>query len=98
MLVNAPDIWDFVGTWAPDDHRFFFKGSAVSAKRFGTLMGMYVYDESTGKTTLISGSANNVGVPSWSRDGKTMAWWEVRKTSMQAWIMEDFLPESTAGE
>lgn len=98
LLVNVLDILDYVGAWAPDGRRFFFLGSVVSAKRFGTLMGMYVYDESTGKTSLISGSANNVGVPSFSRDGKTMAWWEVRKTSMQAWIMEDFLPESKAGK
>jgi Tol biopolymer transport system component len=54
---------------------------------------MYVYDESSGKTTQVSDLVDNAGVPFWSRDGKTMAWWETRTTSIQTWIMEDFLPE-----
>jgi Tol biopolymer transport system component len=59
---------------------------------------MYVYDESSGKTTQVSDLVDNAGVPFWSRDGKTMAWWATRQTSIQTWIMEDFLTESTAGE
>jgi Tol biopolymer transport system component len=91
LLVNAPDTKDYVGTWAPDGRRYFFLC-------FTEGVGMYVYDESSGKTTQAIEPVENAGVPCFSRDGKTMAWWEVRKTSMQAWIMEDFLPESTAGE
>jgi serine/threonine protein kinase len=87
-LVNAPDIWDYVGMWAPDGRRFFFVGGPP----------MYVYDESSGKTTQVSDPGDKVGVPSWSRDGKTMAWWATRTTSVQTWIMENFLPESTAGQ
>jgi serine/threonine protein kinase/Tol biopolymer transport system component len=98
LLFDTSSKWGFVGKWAPDGRRFFFKGRVVSAKQSGMLMGIHVYDESTGETSPISGSANNVCVPSFSRDGTTMAWWEVRETSMQAWIMEDFLPESTAGQ
>jgi Tol biopolymer transport system component len=94
LLVNAPDTWDWIGVWAPDGRRFFFLGSVASAKK----LGMYVYDESSGKTTLVSDLVDNAGVPCWSRDGKTMAWWETRQTSIQTWIMENFLPESTAGE
>ncbi|MHC4215641.1 MAG: hypothetical protein ACYSWP_20015, partial [Planctomycetota bacterium] len=94
LLVNTPDVWDFVGTWAPDGHRFFFIGLDIPAKK----LGMYVYDEPTGKTTPVSDPGENTGVPCWSRDGKTMAWWETRETSTQTWIMEDFLPESTAGQ
>jgi len=91
LLVNAPDTWDYVGMWAPDGRRFFFMGSVVSAKS----LGMYVYDESSGKTTQVSDLVENAGVPRWSRDGKTMAWWATRTTSIQTWIMENFLPEST---
>ncbi len=94
LLVNAPDIWDYVGMWAPDGRRYFFLGSVITAQK----MGMHVYDESSGKTTQAIEPAENAGVPSFSRDGTTMAWWETRQTSIQTWIMEDFLPESTAGE
>ncbi|HCO93343.1 MAG TPA: hypothetical protein DIU00_05230 [Phycisphaerales bacterium] len=95
LLVNAPDVWEFVGRWAPDGRRFFFLGEVLGS---GKSSGMYVYDESSGKTTLVSGSGENTGVPCFSGDGKAMIWWETRETSTQTWIMEDFLPESTAGE
>jgi Tol biopolymer transport system component len=93
LLVNAPDISDYIGAWAPDGHRFFFAGLDSSAKD----SGIYVYDEASGKTTLVSGSVG-AGLPRWSRDGMTMAWCQLRATNIQTWIMEDFLPESTAGE
>ncbi|MHC4324461.1 MAG: protein kinase domain-containing protein [Planctomycetota bacterium] len=89
LLVNAPDTSDFLGAWAPDGRRYFFLSEDSS---------VYIYDESSSKTTVVLDSVEDVGIPRWSRDGKTMAWWETRKTSMQAWIMEDFLPESTAGQ
>ena len=92
LLVNAPDIWDYVGTWAPDGRRYFFIGEVLDKT-----WSMYVYDESSGKTTLVSDSVEDVGVPCFSRDGTTMAWWATRETSTQTWIMEDFLPESTTG-
>jgi serine/threonine protein kinase/Tol biopolymer transport system component len=94
LLVNVPDVWDYLGMWAPDGRRFFFVGFDISSKD----LGMYVYDESSGKTTLVSELGENTGVPCFSGDGKTMAWWETRETSTQTWIMENFLPESTAGE
>jgi Tol biopolymer transport system component len=92
LLVNAPDIWDYVGVWAPDGRRFFFFG-AVPQKGFS----MFVYDESSGKTTQVAEPGES-GEPRFSRDGKTMAWWATRKTSTQTWIMENFLQESTAGK
>ena len=94
LLVNAPDTGDYVGTWAPDGRRFFFIGLDLSVKK----LGMYIYDESSGKTTQAIEPVEDVGVPSWSHDGTTMTWWTTRETSIQTWIMEDFLPESTAGE
>jgi Tol biopolymer transport system component len=88
LLVNAPDAWDYVGVWAPDGHRYFFVGGPP----------MYCYDESTGETTQVSVEGESAGVPRFSADGTTMAWWSSRRTSTQTWIMEDFLPESTAGQ
>ena len=93
LLVNAPDVWDYVGTWAPDGRRFFFMGQ-ISEKN----AGMLVYDESSGETTQVLEPGESTGVPSFSRDGKIMAWWQTRQTGVQTWIMEDFLPESTAGK
>jgi Tol biopolymer transport system component len=91
LLLNVPDIYTYVGTWAPDGRRYFFLCFVAQG------VGMYVYDESSSKTTQVS-VPGNLGVPRFSRDGKTMAWWETRKASIQTWIMEDFLPESTGGE
>jgi Tol biopolymer transport system component len=88
LLLDAPDIWDYVGIWAPDGSRFIFSGSVQGN------WGVYAYDEVSGKTTLVS----NAGLPRWSRDGKTAAWGATRSTSLQTWIMENFLPESKAGE
>ncbi|MHC4310217.1 MAG: tetratricopeptide repeat protein [Planctomycetota bacterium] len=87
LLLNAPDIWDYEGIWAPDGRRFFFTDND----------NMYVYDEASGKTTPVTDSLADVGVPCFSRDGKTMAWWATRR-SLQTWIMENFLPKSTASE
>jgi Tol biopolymer transport system component len=92
LLVNVPDIYTYVGTWAPDGRRYFFLCFTEQG------VGMYVYDESSGKTMFVSDSVKEVGLPRFSRDGKTMAWWSTRRTSIQTWIMEDFLPESTAGQ
>ncbi|MHC4691832.1 MAG: protein kinase domain-containing protein [Planctomycetota bacterium] len=96
LLVNGPGTADFFGAWAPDGQRYFFLGNDEDRGSQGS--SMYVYDESSSETTRVSDSAQFLGVPRWSRDGKTMAWWETRETSTQAWIMEDFLPESTAGK
>jgi len=95
LLINAPDAWDHSGVWAPDGRRFFF-AALIQEKGFSGL-SMFVYDESSGKITQLS-EPGELGVPCFSRDGKTMAWWATRKTNIQAWIMEDFLPESTAGQ
>jgi Tol biopolymer transport system component len=88
LLINAPDFQDYVGTWAPDGHRFFFTGEFSKMNA-----GMFIFDESSGETTQAMEPVADLGVPRFSRDGKTMAWWEMRKTALQTWIMEDFLPE-----
>jgi serine/threonine protein kinase len=92
ILVDAPDVHDWVGAWAPDGRRYFFLSFPAQGVR------MCVYDESSSKTMFVSDSVTEAGLPSWSHDGKTMAWCASRQTNMQTWIMEDFLPESTAGQ
>ena len=91
LLVDVPDILECYSMWAPEGRRLFVIG--FMNKGFG----MCVYDESSGKTTQVS-VPGHLCLPHWSRDGKTMAWYETKWTSTQIMIMEDFLPESTAGQ
>jgi len=88
LLFDAPDIWDYVGTWHPDGCRVFFMGAAGG-------WGMYAYNEASGKTTLVSDPVSEVGVPCFSRDGKAMAWWATNRTPIQLWLMENFLTKAT---
>jgi TolB protein len=98
-LLFDTDLWDFVGAWAPDGRRFFFMSHAVMKNSAGKKgVGLFVYDEASGDITLFADHVTSQSPPRWSRDGKTMAWWVTRQTERQAWIMENFLPESTAGE
>ncbi len=95
LLVDHPDDgWDYIGVWAPDGRRFFYMSEATGEEGYG----IYVYDEASGDTTLFADHVSGQSPPRWSRDGKTAAWWATRKTEPQAWIMENFLPESAAGE
>lgn len=86
-LIDAPGIWDYEGAWAPDGLQYFFVGHTSSQPG-----GIYVFNEASGKTTLVDPVGNDVGVPCFSRDGKTMVWWETRTTNSQIWVMENFLP------
>jgi len=93
LLFDAPDdIWDYVGNWTPDGRSFFFMGSLEHR------WGIYVYDEASGDIKLVSPHVPDVGVPRFSRDGKTMAWWATRNTARQTWVMENFLSEPVAAE
>ncbi len=90
LLFDAPgDIWDYVGNWSPDGRRFFFFGSVKKD------WALYAYDEASGDITLVSPRSS---VPNFSRDGKTMAWYSIRNTVRQTWVMENFLPEPAAAE
>jgi Tol biopolymer transport system component len=88
LLVNVPDARDGRGWWAPDGRRFFFKGF-----RSGAGWCLYVYDASSGDTSLVSSNSTLLELPCWSRDGKTMAWGATRSTNYQVWVMENLLPE-----
>jgi Tol biopolymer transport system component len=89
LLVDVPDARDSRGWWAPDGRRFFFKGYV----RTGAGWCLYVYDESSGETSLVSSHLSLLDRPCWSRDGNTMAWWATRSTHVQVWVMENFLPD-----
>jgi Tol biopolymer transport system component len=91
-LVNHPDGWDYIGVWAPDGRRFFYMSEADGKKGYG----VYIYDESSGDIALFADHAKVQSVPRWSSDGKTAAWYTTRETEPQHWVMENFLPESTA--
>ncbi|MCH7904527.1 MAG: PD40 domain-containing protein [Armatimonadetes bacterium] len=80
-LVNQPERWDHLGKWAPDGRRFFFLSYADDNSTV-----VYVFDESTGD---ISPFPSGESLPTWSRDGRTMAWVSMKFTR-QIWIMSDF--------
>jgi Tol biopolymer transport system component len=89
LLVDVPDARDSLGWWAPDGRRFFFMGYV----RTGKELCLYVFDEASGETSLVSSHLTQLSRPCWSRDGKTMAWWATRSTNVQVWIMENFLSD-----
>jgi Tol biopolymer transport system component/tRNA A-37 threonylcarbamoyl transferase component Bud32 len=86
---HYPDAWDYIGAWAPDGRRFFYISESWKTGKDG--IGIYVYDEASAAITLFADHVAEQSPPSWSRDGKTAAWWATRKTERQAWIMENFL-------
>jgi Tol biopolymer transport system component len=94
LLVDHPDGWDYIGAWAPDGRRFFYMSEAAGKEGYG----IYVYDEASGDITLFADHASDQSPPRWSRDGKTVAWWATKKTERQAWVMENFLSKSKAGD
>lgn len=81
LLVDQPTHWDYLGKWAPDGRRFFFQSFAEDGPD-----GIYVYDEVTGDISLF---AYHADLPTWSRDGKTMAWVSMKETR-QLWVMSNF--------
>jgi Tol biopolymer transport system component len=94
LLVKSPEGWDYIGTWAPDGRRFFYMSEPDGKEG----ICIYVYDEDSGDITLFADLTSHQSPPRWSRDGKTAAWWVTRTTERQAWVMENFLPKSKAGE
>jgi Tol biopolymer transport system component len=89
VLFDVPDARDSLGRWAPDGRRFFFMGYVRTGKEWC----LYVFDEASGETSLVSSHLTQLHPPCWSRDGKTMAWWATRSTNYQVWVMENLLPD-----
>lgn len=90
-VLDVPDVWDYVGVWAPIDRRYFVIGAV------GDQWGLYTFNEATGESQLVSEGLSHRSVPVWSRDGTTMAWYGTRITGNQIWIMEDFQTKGVAG-
>ena len=86
LLVNQPGRWDHVGKWAPDGQRYFFVSTAYDGPS-SERGGVYAYDEATGDISLFGYDV--VEAPTWSSDGKTMAWVTMKNTR-QIWVMSDF--------
>jgi Tol biopolymer transport system component len=90
LLVNLPEpMWDYFGNWAPDGRHFYF----IAAPRgSGNQWGLFAYDETTRTTSVISPAVSpeqgNAAVPSFSGDGRLMAWTTTRVVG-QVWLMEN---------
>ena len=86
LLVDQPaPQWDYVGNWSPDGRRYYFISSARSNS-----WGLFAYDDSTRSTSVVvPDTVGNpgVGLPSFSRDGRIMAY-DVRGTTRQLWVMD----------
>jgi Tol biopolymer transport system component len=83
LFIDRPATWDFVGTWAPDGRAYYFIAS--DAGRAG--WQLYRRDSSTGAITEVS-AGDDLSLPRWSRDGRTMAW-SVARVTNQLWVMEE---------
>ena len=74
---------DYGGVWAPDGSAFYFVASD------GDRPGLQLkrLDSRTGAISEVI-AGDDVGLPTWSRDGQTMAW-RVETVVSQLWLMED---------
>lgn len=79
---DEPEVWDYRGRWAPDRRSYYFEGTPDNS----TAWQVYRLDTRTGTSTRFAG--NNASLPTWSRDGRFMAWRE-SPTSSQLWLLED---------
>jgi Tol biopolymer transport system component len=86
-LVDMPDpMWDYIGYWGPDKRYYF-----ISAVRgYGNGWGLYAYDEKSRKYQKIRQfPVKSVSLPTWSADGKLMAWSE-KEPVRQLWMMSNY--------
>ena len=75
LLIDQPDRWDYIGTWAPDGRRYYFMSWNENDE-----LGLYVYDDRLGNIApFYSPIRENLDLPVWSRDGKTMVWASSKK-------------------
>lgn len=83
-LVNMPEpMWDYTGAWGPDQRYYF-----ISTERgMGNNWQLYAYDEHNDAYEAIRRPKDgSVDIPTWSRDGKTMAWSETQPVR-QMWML-----------
>jgi Tol biopolymer transport system component len=84
LFLDAPETWDYVGTWAPDGSAYYFMASEDG--RLG--WQLYRRESATGAISEVI-AGDDLSLPNWSRDGTTMAL-SVRQTVNQLWVMEQF--------
>jgi Tol biopolymer transport system component len=83
VFIDEPATWDDVGRWAPDGSGFFFVASD------GDRPGWQLYRSDSGTREVSEVSAgDDIGLPTWSGDGSTVAW-SVERVVSQLWLMED---------
>jgi hypothetical protein len=76
-------MWDYVGTWGPDQ-RYYFIGTVRGG---GNPWGLYAFDEKTGEyVTVRKPAGRSVILPEWSRDGSIMVWSE-KEQIRQMWMI-----------
>ena len=86
-LVDMPDpMWDYVGTWGPDKRYYF-----ISTVRGPTgPWGLYSFDEGLNEyQTVREPTDRSVSLPTWSSDGKMIAWAEMEPVR-QLWMMTNY--------
>ena len=86
-LVDMPDpMWDYIGIWGPDKHYYF-----ISAVRgIGNGWGLYDFDPNTQRyRTIRQFPVKSVSLPTWSADGRVMAWSEMEPVR-QLWMMSNY--------
>jgi TolB protein len=83
LFIDEPATWDYIGTWAPEGSAYYFMAS--DAVRAG--WQLYRRESSTGAITEVS-AGDNLSLPTWSRDGETVAW-SIERVTSQLWVMEE---------
>lgn len=85
-FVDQPTpLWDYVGVWDPHGSRYFFVASGGDRS-----WDLYVHDTRDRATRLFAsrgGESPGAGLPSFSRDGRVIAW-PVSRTTRQLWTID----------
>ena len=77
--LDLEEHWDHIGIWTPSGDEFFFQ----TAREYGRT-DLYRWSAETDEAQF---AAEGSGLPSFSRDGQTMAWHSVELTK-QIWLLE----------
>ena len=85
VMIDYPGVYLYEGSWSPDGRRYFVEGATQQWE-------LYAYDDETGEISPFSspfGGSVRAGMPTWSRDGRRMAW-TTSENVVQLWTMEKF--------